>query len=212
MRRDYPIGLVMATEHEAAPFIEREGLHAVEEKPFRIYAGERFRLIIGGIGKANAAMAAARMVWSYGHSALYNLGAAGATGPGAVVGDIYHIESILELDRPGVLSKKPRFIKPDTLEGFRRGTLCTQDHPVIEPAERETIRPHAGLVDMEGAAFAQACRLAGARAYLFKIVTDTPVHETDRDIIVNIELTRHRLYEYACREVFDLEPGPTRPR
>lgn len=212
MGRDYPLGLVMATEHEARPFIHLEGLRRIEVKPFAVYEGKRFRLIIAGIGKANAAMGTGYLTWKYGHDDLYNIGAAGSTGNGVSVGDIFHIDKILEMDRPGVLSKKMRFLTPDLLEGHAAASLCTQDHPVIDPAERERIRPYAFLVDMEGASFIQACRLFGSRGYLFKIVTDTPDHRTDRDIITNIEHTRQSLYEYMCLNVLKEDPAVIPPQ
>jgi hypothetical protein len=47
----------------------------------------------------------------------------------------------------------------------------------------------------------QACRKFGVRCHLFKIVTDTPSHEKDADIIANIEATRGILFDYCCEKI-----------
>jgi len=189
-------GIVMATWMEAEPFARGLSLNQVEEKPFRVYRGDDVVLILSGIGKACAAMAAVRLMDRYGAGIILNMGAAGALRDGFTVGQVLHINSIVECDRPVLISGKPRIFLPKVLEGHAMAVLATQDIPVLEPERRAALAVQADLIDMEGAAVAQACGLYGKDACFFKIVTDTPEHRKDADIIRNVRATRDDLYTY----------------
>jgi len=186
----------MATLLEAQPFVQGFGMSLVEKKPFKIYTGENLYLIISGIGKSNAAMAAAYLVCKYEIEAIYNLGAAGAVRTDMKLGDIFHIDKVLELDRPRLMTKGIRELKPNILKDFTAAVLATRDTPVIDASDRQETARHADLVDMEGAAVVQASRLFGIKCYLFKIVSDTPEHGKDIDIIFNIRRVRKLLFDF----------------
>jgi nucleoside phosphorylase len=149
-------GVVMATLLEADPFVAGLGLRLQEERPFALYGGRDLALVISGIGKANAAMAVARLVWTCGVTTVFNLGAAGSTGDGASLGEIFQVTRVIEHDRPRLLSGKTRVLIPDILEGHSTTTLATQDVAVTQPEKRAALAPMASLVDMEG-----RCRGAG---------------------------------------------------
>jgi adenosylhomocysteine nucleosidase len=194
------IGLVFATLIEAKAFIKGLSLEQKEKAPFGILSDNRIFLIISGIGKANAAMAASYLVSKYNTEIIFNIGAAGATSTEIKTGDIFHINKVVEYDRPRLIKKGVRILKPDVLKGFKYATLATQDRPVIEPAHREEISAHADLVDMEGASVIQACRLFRAKCYLFKVVTDTPDHR-EIDIIKNVYATAGKMFEYFMEKI-----------
>lgn len=195
-------GILMATEMEAHPFINEKNTQKIEKKPFPVYRRENIYIVISGIGKANAAMAASYLIFKYGIRQMFNLGAAGAAADGFSVGDILQISSIIEYDRPALISMKPRYFTPDLLEGFKTARLATQDKAVVSLSFRSEVAGVADLVDMEGASFVQACRLFGAESYLFKIITDTPEHTEDRDIIKNIKKMRFDLYSFFINEIY----------
>ncbi len=202
-------GILMATELEARPFLDASGVQRLEKKPFPVFRHDDFNIIISGIGKANSAMAASYLIYKYGIQHMFNLGAAGAAAEGFSVGEIFQITSILEYDRPSLISMKPRYFKPDLFGDFKKATLATQDRAVVSAAFRKDVAEKAQLVDMEGASFVQACRLFGSRSYLFKIVTDTPEHTADRDIIDNIKKTRSDLYNFFMKEIIhSIEKSP----
>ena len=190
------IGLVFATIIEAKIFIERFCVKPVEEKPFRITRSENIFLIISGIGKANAAMAASYLINKYNTGIIINIGAAGATRSDCKIGDIFHINKVVEYDRPRLFRKGLRVLKPDMLEGYDLASLATQDRPVVDPDFRIELSEHADLVDMEGASIIQACRLFNAKCYLFKIVTDTPEHKEEEDIVKNIDITTGMIFDF----------------
>ncbi len=203
MEKDNLIGLVFATLMEAAPFVNGLSLSLIEEKPFSIYSNEKILLVISGIGKANAAIATSYLTWKYDSRCMFNIGASGATRNNRNVGDIFHIDSVIEYDRPRISDGKMRIKKPDLLEGFDTTSLATQDHAILSSTERETISEFADLVDMEGASFIHACRLFMVKCYLFKIVSDTPEHNTGLEIMENIKLIGDSLYEFFQENILN---------
>lgn len=184
------IGLVMATLLEAVPFIRDLSLREWGSEPFGLYGDERIALIVSGIGKANAAMACAYLIQTRRPAQVCNLGAAGATGRRCALGESYHIDKIIEPDRPGLRSGLPHEQLPDVLDGFAVASLATQDRPLRDPDERESVASSAQLADMEGAAVVQACRRFGVKCFLFKFVSDTPDQRQNAEIVKNIELYR----------------------
>jgi adenosylhomocysteine nucleosidase len=189
------IGLVFATKIESAPFIKGLELKKIENDPFKVYNKNSIFLIKSGIGKANAAMAASYLIGKYKIDSVINIGAAGAATAEKKLGDIFHIDNVIEYDRPKLFRKSIRIYKPDTLKGFNLASLATQDKPVVSPAERRNVSKHADLVDMEGAAVVQACRLWDVKCYLFKIVTDTPEHK-EIEIIKNVYTTAGTMFKF----------------
>ncbi len=185
---------------EADPFIKGLELPLIQDKPVPIYGNRGLALIISGIGKTNAAIAATILITSHRPAHIINLGAAGATSNKFAIGDIKHINKIFEPDRPGLLSRKPKMHKPDMLEGFNLATLATHDRPILSRKDRALAGRHADLVDMEGAAVAQACRAFGIRAFFFKIVTDT-AESGKMEIIKNIFQTRSLLFRFFIEKI-----------
>jgi len=121
--------MVMATLLEAKPFVLGMSLKQTRNAPFRVFQNDNVLLIISGIGKANAAMATAYCCQKYTPACICNLGAAGAAGVGHSLGEIFHIDEIIEYDRPELKSGKPYIHKPDTIDGFRTAKLATSAAP-----------------------------------------------------------------------------------
>jgi nucleoside phosphorylase len=189
------IGIVMATVIEARPFIDNLALQKKSDKPFPVYFKDNIILIISGIGKARCASAVAHIINLTEIDILYNFGAAGDLNGKFKIGEILHINSIFEPDRPYIAGGK-RNIIPDFLDGFPFATLSTQDRAMVKNSDRESAGENADLADMEGASFIQICRLYGKKGYLFKIVTDTPENDSDKDIIQNVLKTSGILYDF----------------
>ncbi len=200
--------IVMATLLEAKPFILGLGLKACEQKPFEIFKGDQegkkghVLLVVSRIGKANAAMATALCCQKYKPAYLFNLGSAGATHPGLSLGEIVHINKIIEYDRPDFKSGTPHVFKPDKLDGFKTACLATSDRAVIDPGERKKVSLEADLTDMEGASVFQACRLFQARCFFFKFVSDRPEHTSGKDIVKNIKTYRTSFYEFFRDQIW----------
>jgi len=203
VEKDPLISIVMATMVEAKPFVLGMSMIEYGKKPFPIFKNDKIILCISGIGKANAAMAAAYCCREFNPSCICNLGAAGAVGFFHPLGEIFHITKIFERDRPMLTSDKPMVYKPHVFDGFQNARLSTSDRAITDPEERMEISRFADLVDMEGAAIVQACRIFETRCYLFKFVSDTPEHIEDNDIINHIRKYRTSFYEFFHRAILE---------
>lgn len=189
-------GIVMATLLEAAPFINSGLFACIEEKPLPVYRYKSAYLILSGIGKASSAIAATYLIIKYKTETMFNIGAAGATTDGFRFGDILHIETVIDYDRPKLTGSKTRFLKPDVLSDYKTAVLATRDKAVVTAEERAKAGELASLADMEGAGFVQACRTFKVKNHLFKIVTDTPDHTSHYQIIENMKNSADLLYRF----------------
>jgi adenosylhomocysteine nucleosidase len=179
-----PTAIIIATRLEAEPFIKGMDMKETEVRPFSVYMGEAAIIIISGIGKVNAAMATAYACMRFDPVRVLNLGAAGATSESERPGRIFNIEKTVEPDRPHLRTNTPYIQYPDSLQGFDRATLATQDRGIIDQETFLKIAAIADLVDMEGASVVQAAQRFGKGCILFKFVSDTPSHAGKGDIII----------------------------
>lgn len=201
MQRKPVTCLLMATLLEAKPFIKGLSLKRTSSKPFEVYRAGELVAVISGIGKANAAMATAFACLVFKPRLLVNLGAAGATDGALPLGANLHVYRAVEFDRPGLRTKEPHEHEPDVLKGFSLAAIATLDRPTLEAAERRALAEKTRLVDMESAAFIQACRKFGKKCYVFKFVTDTPAHTCGMDIVDNIEKYRDQFFDFFLHSV-----------
>jgi len=201
VEKDTVTAIVMATMLEAKPFVLGMSLTQSRKKPFTVFQNDTVVLIISGIGKANAAMATGYLCYKCHPARVYNLGAAGATDFSHPLGEIYHINQIIEYDIHELTTKRPCIHHPDILNGFQTARLSTSDMAVLDPDERKKISLNADLIDMEGASVAQACRKFDTKCFIFKFVSDTPDHAKGEDIVENIRRHRSFFYEFFVRSV-----------
>ena len=201
MAKNWKIGLIIATPLEAIPFLDGLSLSQLEKKPFAIYANEETAIIISGIGKANAGIASSYLIWKYRPELILNTGAAGAVNENIKVGEIFHINCILELDRPNLPDGGVRTLKPKTIEGYKTASIATQDRPIITADDRNVVSEHADLVDMECASIVQACKLWNTNCIIFKIVSDNTGNEEIREILENIKTTGISMFYFIKNQV-----------
>lgn len=220
------MGLIFATMTEAKPFVQGMALEKTESTPFSVFEKRRTEnepfsvpekgrivLVISGIGKANAAMAAFHCCWTFHPAFICNLGAAGATNDSFVLGDILHVTEVIEYDRPELGSNTPHVHFPHVLEGFSSAKVSTQDTPIIDPDKRKEIAPIAGLVDMEAASIIQACDKFQTKCVIFKFVSDTPDHIHVDEIVMNIKQYRTPFFDFFQNAVMPrLVPEPCDPK
>jgi nucleoside phosphorylase len=187
-------GILMAAHLEAKPFIESKHFIPIEDKPFPVYKQKTHYLIISGIGKINAGIASAYLMAKFKIDSMYNIGSAGAASENFMLGDILHINSVIDYSK--TLNIKSESLKPDTLPDYKTESLATCDHPIISAEERAAVGQRASLIDMEGYAFVHACKIFKTKNHIFKIITDTPANITGDEIIMNIRNTRGLLYQF----------------
>ena len=198
--------IIMATMLEAKPFVLGMSLRQTQKIPFRLFQNDGILLIISGIGKANAAVATAYVCLKFKPACICNLGAAGATHSGYHLGETFHIQKIVETDRPDLDTGKPCVHQPDLLAGFNTAILATSDRAVLDPKERKLISINADLIDMEGASVVQACRTFKKNCYLFKFISDTPDHTRDQDIVDHIRQHRKAFYDFFTDTIRPMLP------
>jgi adenosylhomocysteine nucleosidase len=182
-RQKSRIGIIIATRLEAEPFVKALDLKRVEKGRLVLFEGAGVVLILSGLGKTNAAIATTYCCATIRPRWVLNLGAAGAAKTSLRIGDVFHVTSVIEYDRPLMAREGLRIHRPHVLSGHRQATLATQDRPVISPQHRAEIAPFADLVDMEGSAVVQAAHKFETPAVLFKFVSDTPDHTGEADIM-----------------------------
>jgi len=146
-----------------------------------------------GIGKVNAALGASAMIREARPDCILSSGCAGALGEGVNVMDLvvgaqcaYHDVWCGEGNEYGQVQGLPARFEADArllaaatgLQAESRihaGLIVSGDRFVTDPAEEEKILarfPEALAVDMESAAIAQACHLAGVPFLSLRIVSD----------------------------------------
>jgi adenosylhomocysteine nucleosidase len=199
MKRQNPIGIIMATRMEAEPFLEGLGMKELETRPFPVYMGDDVFMAISGIGKVNAAMATGYACQKFDPACILNLGAAGSVNDSEELGRIYNIEKTVEPDRIHFRTNSPCVQYPDIMDGFEKAILATRDNAVTDVNAFREIAAFAGLVDMEGASVVQASRRFDKKCLLFKFVSDTPLHAGQPDIIDHIKRFRGPF----CKTILD---------
>lgn len=197
-----PRMIIMATMLEAKPFVTRTPLQEVGKKPFLIFKNDTLTLVISGIGKANAAMAAAYSIEKFKPAVIFNFGAAGALDSGYKKGEMFQIDKIIEHDRPDFKTGLPFMHIPETMGEFQCAALSTSDKAAISLQERNEVLEHGGtLVDMEGAAIVQTCRRFQIPCYLFKYISDTPEDIRGESITENIRNLREKAFDFFMEKI-----------
>jgi adenosylhomocysteine nucleosidase len=196
--------ILMATKMEAAPFIQGLNLKKTEGALLPVFQNQNTLLVISGIGKANAAMAATFCCLVYPPDIVFNLGAAGALDQTLELGEVLQVSRILEPDRPDLRTSQPMVHLPATLPDFKSVSLTTQDRPMLSPMEREQVSQFASLADMEAASVVQVCRKFETPCHVFKFVSDTRDHDRGEDIVANIRSLRNDFFDFIRTKVLSL--------
>jgi nucleoside phosphorylase len=168
------IGILFATEVEAAPFIaemqRRCPGSATDTDPTRFRHRDTVLAVeIIGMGKAPAETGTRKFIDRLHPERIVNAGIAGALVDTLRIGQIYCVSAATDwpeaTDRPIACDTAPF----DDLEAVR---LVTCNAPVFDDALRRTLSSFGELVDMEGAATARVCEESGIPCAALKCVSD----------------------------------------
>ncbi len=162
------------------------------------FAGTPFLLVLSGVGKSNAAAAAALCI-AQGADKLVNIGVAGGTSPLARVGCVLQIERAAESDFD--LSKingtpvgtpderdTPYFQLKTRENDFLKGTLASADSFADGTDAAILSALGTDVRDMEGAAIAHAAFAAGVPVWAFKAISDNAGEESTREYSENLKI------------------------
>jgi len=150
---------------EAKPLIQHFSLRQFETRPFRVFRGGPFLLIVSGVGKANT-LNALKFVDEQYHLSSFrtalNVGTAGCNTPDIAIGLLFqtHGES----------------------QGIPELSLTTFDEPVTDLVSDETC-----LVDMEAAYFLESLKpyIPEKRLFVLKVVSDHLNDTIQKSIDIN---------------------------
>lgn len=162
------LNIVVALDAEAKPLIHHfRAATRFDLHPFRVYVADFTRIIVGGIGAANAAAAAGFLHGAFGcpsHDAWLNVGVAGHAS--APLGSCWSILKVTD-------ASTGRSTYPQCVDAPPNQTAS-----LLTVSQPERAYPTEHLYDMEGAGFHQtASRLATAElAHVVKVVSDSRAH------------------------------------
>jgi 4-hydroxybenzoate polyprenyltransferase len=144
------IGVLFATDMEAAPFLERDPADTVVTK-------------VSGMGMEAARQAAEALIREHGCTTIVNAGVCGALNNRLERGAVYRVsmvstEHLKTAVKVGV--------------GFGLKRLVTVEEPVFDAGRRRELSRYGELVDMEGYAVARVCEELNVPCILIKGVTD----------------------------------------
>ncbi len=187
------IGIVFATHSEAQAFFNRVQARPIGEKPFPAYEfqlpdrPEKIIAVISGIGKVTAALATQHLITTHRADHIINAGVCGAVADDIAPGEVFCVTHSMEGD---VLIRNATTVTyPSDCLGFEdlpAARLITGDKPICNLEKRSRCAELGELVDMEGAAVAKTCNLAGIRVNLIKVVSDFADESTEVDIKQNL--------------------------
>ena len=169
---------VFATRAEADPLLATFGdivcSQSNESHLFR--CGSAARLLLTGMGPDAAGRVLREELARVRPAAVVNAGIAGALHAGFGLGDLVDVEATAHaapgaaanFDFLALVGQRPAWWPRD----LRRGRLLTRTQPLFDANEAAQLAASADLVDMEGAAIAQACADAGIPCAVIKAVSD----------------------------------------
>ena len=216
------IGVLFATEREAAPFLGLVGGEKREDTPFGTHTfsvpGARPAVagivIITGIGPAAAVAATTHLLNVHSVQMVVNAGICGSLSGTPGVGDIVRIAEaqlctdIDTADEHGAqaLGAAPLSLWPE----LPAARLVSVSEPVFDPDLRTRFAALADCVDQEGAAVAATCEAQNVPCHLLKGVSDLADHEGRDDLQRNLDSVSAQIAELLSDGISawcDARPG-----
>lgn len=201
------IGIIGAMEEEIEILkASIEHLKEETHLGFSFYSGElkgkSVTLLKSGIGKVNAAIGTTLLIEKFKPSHIINTGSAGGFDTSLNVGDVVVSTDVLYHDvdvtafgyAPGQMAGMPATYTPnaeliklaethlDKLENIQTvaGKIASGDVFMADPARVEQVKttfPDVKAVEMEAAAIAHTCYVAGVPFIVFRSISDIPGKE-----------------------------------
>jgi len=203
------VGVIFATQREAAPFLHKIRATAWDPQPFVKYrtAHETHRptiTVISGMGKVAATMAAGHLVLADRVSMIVNVGLCGRLTMDKrwSVGDLFRIDSAIEgdCDRFGLAASAVACDRRWFGE-LKPARLVTNDRPVFDAAWRDRLSGIGDLADMEGAAVARVAMLYGIPCAMLKGISDWADETGRRDVASHVDWVSGRIADVLVREL-----------
>ncbi|MEJ2474559.1 MAG: hypothetical protein P8Y74_11815 [Desulfobacterales bacterium] len=164
------IGILYATLPEARPFLKKTGAQQTGDGPFPFFRLPHSAAVVmvSGMGKVAAALAAQTLIREKGCDQLINAGICGilVDSPVLAPGQVMRVTEASEgPPGPGVRGGSVYCTDP-------AARLVTVERPVFDAHLRRRLSQWGELVDMEGAVVARVAGLYGATCAMIKGITD----------------------------------------
>ena len=203
------IGIVFATRREADPFLNGTLAERFADGPLPLFQTRLDGLasstvVIGGMGKVAAALAAAHLVRELGARVMINAGLCGclATGCSWTAGDLLRISTAVEGDCDRFGCAEPAVAcDPRWFGQLPPARLVTCDRPIFDSAQRACLAGSGELADMEGAAVARAARFYGISCAMVKGISDAADESGRQQVADNIDWLSARIADVLIQEL-----------
>ena len=175
------IGIVFATRREADPFLWQTSAEPLATQPWRLFqvTGNRYpacMVVISGMGKVAATMAATHLVLVHRVSMIVNAGLCGGLDMDQhwSVGDLFRISTAVEGDCDRFGEMEPALAcDARWFSELKSARLVTNDRPVFDAVWRGQLTGIGDLADMEGAAVVRVAWLYDIPIAMIKGISDT---------------------------------------
>jgi adenosylhomocysteine nucleosidase len=198
------IGIVIASDLEAAPFLALLNWQKIADQPFPVFrkrvdsANFTAVIVISGMGKVAAAVATHLLLCRYQVTQIFNPGVCGALKDvdGFEPGAVFYVQTAVEGDRKeGPLSVAAERCASKPFSMLPGASLVTCDQPVFDIKRKNSLSALGDLIDMEGAAIARVANMYACPCVLIKGITDR-AKEGERSILTeNIKAVSQKLAE-----------------
>lgn len=162
-------------------------LEIISNKPFETYklVNAEVYFIISGIGKVNAAVAASILITNYEVSLIINVGTSAALDAALSVADVvvsnkaiyFDVDNRISGHKFGQLPKMPIYYQSQLFEDIVSNYYVASGDSFLTDSEKITTQlfeviNSSFIIDMEGAAVAQACHIHNTPFLLIKGISD----------------------------------------
>ncbi len=170
------IGILYATLPEARPFLKRTGAQQTGDRPFSLFRlpNPAALVMVSGMGKVAAALAAQTLIREKGCDRLINAGVCGilVDSPVLAPGQVMRVTEASEgPPGPGIRGGSV-YCTDNRWPDLPTARLVTVERPVFDAHLRRRLSQWGELVDMEGAVVAWVAGLYGATCAMIKGITD----------------------------------------
>jgi nucleoside phosphorylase len=170
------IGIIYATLLEARSFLTRTGAQQTGDRPFSLFRlpNPAALVMISGMGKVAAALAAQTLIREKGCDRLINAGVCGilVDSPVLAPGLVMRVSEASEGPPGPGIQEGSVYCTDNRWPDLPTARLVTVERPVFDAHLRHRLAQWGELVDMEGAVVARVAGLYGATCAMIKGVTD----------------------------------------
>ncbi len=203
------IGIIFATEEEAAPFLVRYERGRFED----LAEGEslfddEIVITITGLGKIKSTLRTERFLQQYRPERVFHVGTCTALNDHLHVGEIVAAAQVFEGDRIELEAPSyPRMPLEAPFSEIAQGTLVTQDHVARDKSEKTYWQRIADMSDMTGYAVAYVAATYGIPCHILKVVTGH-VGDDSRDFRKTLTSSCERIGDFLLARLESMaQPG-----